>query len=281
MSVRIALVPGFEKTSPAFKSALAGVARRVGCDPTDLAAVIAFETINTFSPSITNPKGGATGLIQFLPSTARALGAGRTDAEAQANLKKMTDVEQLFYVEKYLRPAKGSISTLAGLYLKIFTGHTSKLTGSDVIFKEGSIEYDWNKSLDYNKDGQITVNELTSGARAKIAAANGRFVEVEEGATGADAVDPLSSSGASPGSSGGSPAPAVDPPVYVVRAGDTLSSIAREITGRGIRWRELQAENHLADPNKIRPGQRLKVPASWHWTPAADALHNPPKGSTR
>ncbi|MDT1857141.1 hypothetical protein FPK33_19840, partial [Acinetobacter baumannii] len=42
------------------------VAKSIGVDPNDLAAVISFETAGTFSPSAKNPKSSATGLIQFM-----------------------------------------------------------------------------------------------------------------------------------------------------------------------------------------------------------------------
>lgn len=57
--------------------------------------LIRFETGGTFNPEITNSIG-ATGLIQFLKSTAQGLGT-TTDA-----LRKMTFKQQLVYVDKYL-----------------------------------------------------------------------------------------------------------------------------------------------------------------------------------
>lgn len=57
--------------------------------------LINFESGRTFNPAIKNSIG-ATGLIQFLPSTANGLGT-TTDA-----LSKMTFKQQLFYLDKYL-----------------------------------------------------------------------------------------------------------------------------------------------------------------------------------
>lgn len=57
--------------------------------------LINFETGRTFNPAITNSIG-ATGLIQFLPSTAKSLGT-TTDS-----LRRMSFKEQLKYVDKYL-----------------------------------------------------------------------------------------------------------------------------------------------------------------------------------
>ena len=46
-------------------------------------------------------------------------------------------------------------------------------------------------------------------------------------------------------------------PVYTVRPGDTLSSIAAR---HNTTWQDLARINRLADPDMIRPGQRLELP---------------------
>ena len=81
----------------AFQQEVSAVAGRLGISEADLMAVMSFETGGTFNPSIPNAAGsGATGLIQFMPSTARGLG---TTTEA---LAQMSRAEQMQYVEKYL-----------------------------------------------------------------------------------------------------------------------------------------------------------------------------------
>lgn len=47
---------------------------------------------------------------------------------------------------------------------------------------------------------------------------------------------------------------------YVVKAGDTLSAIAKRY---GVTWQKLAEMNGLKDPNQIKPGQVLKVPESF------------------
>ncbi|GAB3029202.1 hypothetical protein GCM10011376_14820 [Nocardioides flavus (ex Wang et al. 2016)] len=64
-----------------------------------------------------------------------------------------------------------------------------------------------------------------------------------------------------------SPSPPTSPATYVVRAGDSLWSIARAHPGDrddiGLRWREIWAANRGvvgADPDLIHPGQALVLP---------------------
>lgn len=60
-------------------------------------------------------------------------------------------------------------------------------------------------------------------------------------------------------------------PIHTVSIGETLSGIAREYTGDASRWEELRKENGLPQPAwkhgkqvvKIRPGQKLILPAGW------------------
>lgn len=47
---------------------------------------------------------------------------------------------------------------------------------------------------------------------------------------------------------------------YTVRKGDTLYSIARRFYGDQRRFKDLVKANNLTDPNKIFPGQVLKIP---------------------
>ena len=51
---------------------------------------------------------------------------------------------------------------------------------------------------------------------------------------------------------------------YTVKAGDTLSSIARERLGNANAYNKIFDANRdqLTDPNKIMPGQVLKIPAA-------------------
>lgn len=81
-----------------FYNKVVNIASRIGCNPDDLMTVMNAESgIDT---KAVNPKGGATGLIQFQPKTAKGLGTSTDE------LLSMSAEEQLNYVEKHLKQAK-------------------------------------------------------------------------------------------------------------------------------------------------------------------------------
>jgi nucleoid-associated protein YgaU len=51
---------------------------------------------------------------------------------------------------------------------------------------------------------------------------------------------------------------------YTVASGDTLSHIAKHFYGKASRWQAIFDANRdqLDDPDRIRPGQVLKIPAA-------------------
>lgn len=97
-----------------FINAVSQMCYRLGANTEDMLDVMNFETGGTFSPSIKNKSSGATGLIQFMPSTAKSLGT------TTASLSKMSALQQLVYVEKYLKPYAGKIGNLLNLSMAIF-----------------------------------------------------------------------------------------------------------------------------------------------------------------
>lgn len=150
------------RVSPAFKVKVIDIASRLGVSPDYLMACMAFETGETFDPAIKNAAGsGATGLIQFMPTTARALG---TTVEALAG---MTALAQLDYVEKYFIPYRGRLKTLEDVYMAILYPAAIGKPVSHALFTSGSIAYEQNKGLDENRDGKITLAEISGKVRAK------------------------------------------------------------------------------------------------------------------
>jgi nucleoid-associated protein YgaU len=49
---------------------------------------------------------------------------------------------------------------------------------------------------------------------------------------------------------------------YTVQAGDNLSKISKQFYGDPNQYRKIAEANHLDDPNKIKAGQQLIIPAA-------------------
>ncbi|MEV4479882.1 LysM peptidoglycan-binding domain-containing protein [Micromonospora coxensis] len=73
---------------------------------------------------------------------------------------------------------------------------------------------------------------------------------------------PATTAGAVPEGSGSEAAgtPAAAPPVYKVARGDYLGEVAERYLDDFDRYREVARLNRLADPDRIRPGQLIKLP---------------------
>jgi hypothetical protein len=119
-------------------------------------AAIAFETARTFRADIQNPKSKATGLIQFMPSTAKSLGT------TIAALKRMTRNEQLDYVEAYFLPYVGRLRDLNDLYMAILWPAAVGKPASYVLFSQPAKAHDLNRGLDANDDGTVTKTEAAN-----------------------------------------------------------------------------------------------------------------------
>jgi len=159
-----AMIAWGAKVTQAFKRKTIAIARRLDMDPGHLMAIMAFETGRTFDPAITNRAGsGATGLIQFMPATARELGT------TTSRLALMTAVEQLDYVERYLRPYAGRIGDLASAYMAVLYPRAVDRPGDHVLFRKGSKAYKLNRGLDVNGNGHVTKAEAAAKVQALLA----------------------------------------------------------------------------------------------------------------
>lgn len=147
-----------------FKAKVMAVAEDLQFDPNFLMAAMAFETGETFSPAIKNAAGsGATGLIQFMPATAKRLGT-TTD-----ELAKMSAIDQLDYVKKYFSPYRGKLKTVADVYMAILWPKAVGQPDDFVLFhKEQGKVYDQNKGLDVDRDGKITKQEAAEKVQKKL-----------------------------------------------------------------------------------------------------------------
>ncbi|MBW4648948.1 MAG: transglycosylase SLT domain-containing protein [Kastovskya adunca ATA6-11-RM4] len=133
------------------------IAHRLGTKPEYLFAVMHFESGGSFSPSKKNLAGSdATGLIQFMPATARGLGT------STAALARMSRIEQLDYVERYLRPFKGQLNTLIDTYMAVLYPAAVGNGGNYRLFTRGTIAYRQNAGLDSDRDGVVTAKEAAA-----------------------------------------------------------------------------------------------------------------------
>lgn len=142
--------------SDAFYSKTVAISQRLGCDPNALMAVMNSES--GLKSTAGNKNGGATGLIQFMPSTAKALGT------STSALRNMSAEQQLVYVEKCIAGTKKMAGFKSSdkldsgtLYSLVFLPAFAK---REVLTSKGSKYYSANAGLDMNGDGQITKSDL-------------------------------------------------------------------------------------------------------------------------
>ncbi len=173
MSDSIAAVRGLSTTSRQFRRGLVDLSARVQIDPDWLASVMSLES--GFNPAAVNPSGGATGLIQFMPATARRLGTTTTA------LKTMSAVEQLPWVEGYYRPFAGRIRSLEDMYMANFLPSFIGRSSDTVIASDPDAIYVQNMGFDPQKKGYITVGDVSSAIRSAYASARGQRLSVDDG----------------------------------------------------------------------------------------------------
>ena len=105
---------------------------------------------------------GATGLIQFLPTTARGLGT------TTQYLARLTAVQQLDYVERYFYPYRNKLYTLEDVYMAILWPRAIGRSNDYVLFSSGSRAYQQNSGLDRNRDGRVTKQEAAASVELRL-----------------------------------------------------------------------------------------------------------------
>lgn len=144
-----------------FLDAVRVVSARLGIDANWLMAVMYAES--RLSPQAQNKKfpfsggGYATGLIQFTPDTARALGTSVDE------LYHMNNVEQMGWVEKYFLPYVGRLKSYADVYLAVFfpaaIGKPDNWVFEARNLSRASVARS-NPIIDIDGNGEITVSEF-------------------------------------------------------------------------------------------------------------------------
>ncbi len=148
----------------AFLAKVTEICQSLDIDPDWLMAVMNSES--GLNHHAVNSNGGATGLIQFMPATAQALGT-TTDA-----LKNMSNVAQLDYVKKYFWPYRYKIKSFADLYMATFFPaalgkaenwiiQTAKLAATTIAKA--------NKIFDLDGNGILTVSEVREAFLKRVA----------------------------------------------------------------------------------------------------------------
>lgn len=165
-----AYAPGRVPTAVAgdkeFQQGVTDLAKKYNLNEEDLYGVMSFESAGSFDPAKRNMQGsGATGLIQFMPETARGLGTSTNQ------LAGMSRTQQLKYVDKYFANKGIEGGNLDDLYMSILFPVAVGKPDNFVLFGKGAmsgyrgVAYDQNAGLDTNGDGSITKKEAAASVR--------------------------------------------------------------------------------------------------------------------
>lgn len=156
------------KVSSTFRDRVRWIATTLKMDANFIMACMAWESGESFSPSKKNMAGsGATGLIQFMPTTAAALGT------TVDKLAAMTAEDQLNFVYKYFLDAikvHGPLVTLEDVYMSILWPAAIGQQSGYVLFDKGKqpTAFRQNAGLDIDKNGQVTKYEAAAHVRDKL-----------------------------------------------------------------------------------------------------------------
>jgi hypothetical protein len=151
------------KLTPEEREKVRNIAANIGASPSHLMACMAFETGRSFAPWCRNPGSSATGLIQFMESTAQGLGT------STAALAGMTVLQQLDYVWDYFKPFRGRLGSLADVYMAILWPPGVGQPDNFPVFKDKHAAYAANKGLDVNHDGVVTKAECAAFVEKMLA----------------------------------------------------------------------------------------------------------------
>lgn len=152
-----------------FLVAVTNTSAALNLNPNDLMQAIAFETGGTFDPSVKNPGSSATGLIQFIESTAEGLGT------STAELSSMTRAEQMAFVERHLSQYLSNVPNpdFGHIYTAIHYPAAVNKPDSFVLYNSTGTEkdrrqYRANAGLDMDGDGTVTRGEAWRVAKSKV-----------------------------------------------------------------------------------------------------------------
>ena len=142
---------------PDFKKKVDKIAAALGVPANNLMAIMKQES--NLDPAAVNKTSGATGLIQFMPKTAIALGTTTEE------LRQMDAVQQMDYVYKYFKMTGVGDGSLGELYTAVFMPKYVGYPKDTVLGQQGAPGfsgkvYAQNAPLDRNRDGVITKADI-------------------------------------------------------------------------------------------------------------------------
>lgn len=181
MTDSILAVPGLAAMTPDFLRALADLADRNGWSADGIAAVISHESRFNAQAHTPIPGQTATGLIQFIESTAKKLGT------TTAALLGMTAIEQLPFVERFFdltlqgrKPQEPDEYILATYGRADLIGKPDSyvIDRKDASDPKEAERYRVNAALDAGQKGYISVGDLRHSVRGTLNAAGGERIDV-------------------------------------------------------------------------------------------------------
>ncbi len=139
----------------AFLQKVKDVSSDLGIDPNWLMLCMWIES--RLNHRARNSSSGATGLIQFMPTTALSLGTTTEELAAMSN------VDQMDYVYQYLKVYQWKMTSFVDVYFAIFFPRAIG-KDPDYILETSNIAASkiaqQNSGYDLNRDGELTVAEV-------------------------------------------------------------------------------------------------------------------------
>jgi hypothetical protein len=168
---------------PNFLPALQKMSQKNGWNTNEMLNLFALETAGTWNPAVVGGAGGNyVGLIQFGKDARKDVGLPSNVNEASRFLGSISPSQQLPYVEKYLRGVEKAtgqkLNNFGSLYAAVGGGsgnYQNAMKNGGIVFSQTSNNaknragYNANaKSWDYNRDGNITVQEFGKASFSKL-----------------------------------------------------------------------------------------------------------------
>ncbi|MBO0946999.1 transglycosylase SLT domain-containing protein [Fibrella forsythiae] len=145
-------LPYQDRIGPQLLAAIIDLSQWLGIRPAWLLIIMFKES--GLNPKAVNKYSGASGLIQFMPGTAKGLG---TSVE---HIRTLTGLQQMEWVRKYFTPYRGRMHSLWDTYFAVFYPAAIGKPAEHVLFAAGTKAYKWNAGMDMNKNGKVTVSDV-------------------------------------------------------------------------------------------------------------------------